>query len=260
MKKSNLRIYLTFVAVLVVLFFVGFGAGVLVETFQSKEFTDSIAELLRNLYVPLANFVSLILNVLVGITFFRCVGMYKRLQKDMENEELWDKMESALNIPMIFATVNLIYSMILFSGLCYYSLFCDYAKKGPFEKAMVIAGVVLWIATYIISLGAEKLIIDYEKKLNPEKKGNMFDFGFQKQWVNSCDEAQRRMMHRAAYEAMNTMNLAFMVTWILSFLSMFLFQTGLLPIVITAVLWGIMNVTYTTNAAKLESGKKGELK
>ena len=45
-----------------------------------------------------------------------------------------------------------------------------------------------------------KLVVDLEKKLNPEKKGSVFEMQFQKTWLESCDEAQKQQHHIAFAE------------------------------------------------------------
>ena len=46
-----------------------------------------------------------------------------------------------------------------------------------------------------------RFIVELEKKLNPEKKGDVIETNFSKKWEDSCDEAQKMIIYEAGYRA-----------------------------------------------------------
>ena len=92
--------------------------------------------------------------------------------------------------------------------------------------------------------------IDLEKKLNPEKKGNIFDSNFSKDWENSCDEAEKAKIYKSGYKAFKVAVISCMAMWIISVFGQLFFNTGLLPCITLTVIWLSMTIAYYVEAVK----------
>ena len=57
-------------------------------------------------------------------------------------------------------------------------------------------------------------IINYTKMLNPEKRGNVLETNFQKEWFESCDEAEKDLIGKAAYASYKALTIAFVCCYI----------------------------------------------
>ena len=87
-------------------------------------------------------------------------------------------------------------------------------------------------------------MIGLEKKLNPEKKGNILDMRFRKEWIESCDEAERMNIYRSAYDVYKLMSNLFIYAWLLTFIVSAATKTGLFAMIMVAALWLIQTCAY----------------
>ena len=77
-----------------------------------------------------------------------------------------------------------------------------------------------------------------------DKKGDPTSLKFPKQWLESCDEAEKECIYQASYKGYQTvMKWAPILTFVALILHMF-FDTGILAIVMTSVIWLVTSVTY----------------
>ena len=49
----------------------------------------------------------------------------------------------------------------------------------------------------------QQKIVDLERRINPEKRGSVYDMKFQKTWMDSCDEAERAQIGQACYTGLH---------------------------------------------------------
>lgn len=103
-----------------------------------------------------------------------------------------------------------------------------------------------------------KKIVDFTKKLSPEKHGSVYDTKFATEWYASCDEAERSIISQAAFSAYNAANIACLALWALLIVGQMLFRFGLMPIAVVTILWLILTLTYSVKALQLERGQKCE--
>ena len=102
----------------------------------------------------------------------------------------------------------------------------------------------------------QQKIVDLERRINPEKRGSVYDVHFQKKWMASCDEAEQRQMGQAAHKAFVAATYVCFGLWLALFFLDRVFDTGLLPMVLVLVILGVMQVTYTLECIRLS--RKGE--
>ena len=50
----------------------------------------------------------------------------------------------------------------------------------------------------------QQMTVDFQKIMNPEKQGSVYDLRFQKKWEESCDELEKFTIYRSAYKAYST--------------------------------------------------------
>ena len=82
------------------------------------------------------------------------------------------------------------------------------------------------------------------QKIYPDKKGDPTSLKFPKQWLESCDEAEKECIYQASYKGyLTVMKWAPILTFVALILHMF-FDTGILAIVMPSVIWLVTSVTY----------------
>lgn len=251
-EKSNLRVFLTFIAFLIICTAVGYITGKGLVKLEAQASFAQTLETIKSFFIsatPAAFIISSFLGIVIPvITFAVCRSMFKQLEKDKENDDLWDNLEDRLNVPMLFSNTFLIIDMCLFFCMIHISM----RQEERIGGIVVIIGYVLFALSMIVYILITKLAVDMEKKLNPEKNGNPLDFQFQKVWMKSCDEAQQLLVYKAGYKAFNTTNAVSMILFIIVFLIIELFKFDVFALIVLAVIMLVNNLSYMLTAAKLE--------
>ena len=142
--------------------------------------------------------------------------------------------------------------MQLLLNLFFLAAFCAYYMDGE-VSALTHVGVFLFSCGLVVF--TQQKTLDLERRMNPEKHGSVYDTKFQKKWLDSCDESERRQIGEASYRAyMVTTRVCLGVWMALTVLGM-VFEIGMLPVSVLLLVWGVMQVTYTLECIRL--GKKG---
>ena len=130
-------------------------------------------------------------------------------------------------------------SFILLAIVIFSFLRCEEGTVVPFLIADGLCMVCLAISFVI-----QKKAIDLVKALNPEKKGSLLDANFSKQWSDSCDEAEKIAIGKAAYQAYNVASKMCVRLWVVTVLMMFLLGTDALAPVCICILWIVMRIVF----------------
>lgn len=109
---------------------------------------------------------------------------------------------------------------------------------------------LVWITT------VQAVIIKAAKVIHPEKRGNVFDTRFQKDWYNSCDEAERQQIGQCGYFSFRVMSILFPLAMLLLILLAVggVAQPGW--ILLVGGLWMAQQVSYQCMAYHLDHGKE----
>lgn len=254
-EKSTKKALIILISALAICFLAGYIVGKIMGKVEKTQSFDAVVTAIRAFALDaipiLFAVVSLLGCLLPVIAYARCNMLYKQLQKDRENDDLWDTLEEKLNVPMIMSNIFSIIELCLF--FCFlYDVEKGYGKMSGYQSAMWVIAVAMFVITMAIEILIPKLTVDIEKKLNPEKRGNALDFQFRKVWMSSCDEAERLIVYRAGYQAFLSTNLVCLILCIVTFIFTFLFKTDIMGFVYVCMILLVNNVSYMTRAAKLE--------
>lgn len=164
---------------------------------------------------------------------------------DGDAEEPIDQAESCLNWVLLFAAVALVLDFFLLSASSY--------SQSPFG-ALIGVGVFLLIAAAIMVI--QQKTVDLTRRINPEKRGSVYDLKFQKKWMDSCDEAEKKQIGQASYRAFRVTGHACIVLWVVLLILDFTFGIGVLPAFAVLLLWGILQVSYILECIRLSKREK----
>lgn len=258
-KKNDKKIYDTFIVAMIVLYGAGYLMGRLMAKGERSGSLEAVLGMLKNslttVVPPLYLVLAVVSLAVVCILFMSCKKMYKNLQVNPEDDDLWDCLEDKLNQPHILTNVMQIISLFFFGCVIWMSEFNSYGKNGGYENVILVADFVLFLVILAVGMLVQKGIVDIVKKLNPEKQGNVFDFKFNEVWLSSCDEAQKLIAYKATYKAFRDTNITCFVIYILAFMGIFIFKTGIWPMLCVCVIMLVNNLSYMLWAAKLERGR-----
>lgn len=164
---------------------------------------------------------------------------------DGEAEEVADQAESRLNRVLLLTAVTMVLDFFLLSAAPYSRL--------PYG-ALVSTGVFLAVVVAIMLL--QQRVVDLTRRMNPEKRGSVYDMKFHKKWLESCDEAERQQIGQAAMRAYRATGSACIALWVVLLILDFAFDIGILPSFVALLLWGILQVSYILECIRLEKRKK----
>lgn len=152
--------------------------------------------------------------------------------------------ETLLSWTLLLSAVQLLINLFFMTAIGTYP---------PEEKVLGMIGVFLLSCGLVIF--TQQKVVDLERRMNPEKHGSVYDTKFQKKWLASCDESERRQIGEASRRAyMVTTRVCLGVWLVLTVLGM-VFDIGMLPVAVLLLVWGTLQVSYTLACIRLS--KKG---
>lgn len=259
-KKTNKEIYTKFVLMIVIGcvggFILGFGG-----TFISDMYGGDIIGGLQQIFKVVVPIVYVLLMVVsYGCSFYN----YRKAKNmitnwDGNDEDILDKAEERLGLAIVVNNIMMVCNFFLYSAMVYISnvtipeIEVGGVKQGLLVLAMAVG---LFIINMIILTTIQKLTVDLTKKINPEKNGNIFDKDFNKDWLESCDEAQKQMVYEASHKAYQATQMACLIMWVLTVIGILLFDIGIMPSICVFVIWLTLVSSYSIACCKMEHNKK----
>lgn len=184
------------------------------------------------------------------VLLFVIVVFYRQAKKlyhswDGEDEEVYNRIETKLSYALMVTSIEMIFGYFFFSFGIYVTEFWELSdamiKMKLWEFWIILCGMIYATASASI---AQQKIVNFEKELNPEKKGSVYDPKFNEKWMETSDEAERLIIYKSAYRAFRIMQLAFQIAWVICLLGMMTFETGLFPMIMVLALWMVMVCAY----------------
>ncbi len=248
--RDNHRALGVFIGVIVVAaIFGGFlgGAGNFLGEGRAWELLTAI----YNQFIFIAPFLSvpmvLVAWIVTGVLYLQARKLYRSWEED--NEEQMKVIELKLSYALALSSVIMIIGYFLFPiGLLGLDTLDPYNILTAVGILMALFGLIFTIiyVTYF-----QKKIIDMEREMNPEKQGSVFEFKFQDKWEASCDEAEKLMIYKSAYQAYKTTSYWCMGLWLFCVIGIFSFHFGIMPLTMVSVIWLVMTVSYNRKAINL---------
>ena len=160
---------------------------------------------------------------------------------DGEDDAVMDRAEEKLNWALLLATAQMILDMFFFAVAETYS--------GP---AGGLVSVLTFLVSVFLLVFAQQKAVDLTRKMNPEKRGSVYDVHFKKKWFQSCDEAEQKQIGQAAYKAFNVVSIACPILWAALLMLSYAFNFSLLmPTFIVCLIWLLQQVSYCLECIRL---------
>lgn len=172
---------------------------------------------------------------------------------DGEDEAVINKIESRLELAMSVVSVNKVL-MLIFTVIGAQSMI-RMADDGIFRTGMEICFHAGWILALTIMITGNKMAVNFEKEINPQKQGSVYDMRFRKKWFDSCDEAEKLKVYRASYASHRATGIACIGLCFFCLLGAILWGLGPLPMCIVGVIWLTDTITYCIAGYRINCGK-----
>lgn len=254
MNKDDKKFFGKFLVILVVSFFAGGIGSMLVmvagKYISLKEFGTALGYGLEvaSMYGNLVY--GIILAIVSAILYSQAKKIYK--QWDEEDYEVYVKMDKKLSIALTLSNVGqILYFVFLSMGLSRMtSGRIDFSAFGAgFESMAYFLGIVVLEVVCIVT---QQKIVNFEKKINPEKNGSVFDLKFTEKWIESCDEAEKSSIYMSAFAAYKVTGSVCMGLLVFCVFAMTIWDIGVLPVILVGIIWLTQTLSYCITSMKNE--------
>ena len=192
-------------------------------------------------------------NIILALS---CLMMNYRAKKrltewDGVDEDVLDSIEHKLNYPLLLANIAMTLNLLAFPLAI--EMMESQNIDNSTERRFMVAVMVILVLGFVWIIVVQNTALNLTKKMNPEKRGSMFQLNFQKTWENSCDEAQKLVMYQAGCRAFKTVSITCMALWIVTLTAQLMFHTGILPVLCVCIIFMTGNISYFAVVMKAES-------
>lgn len=229
-KQENKKALKVFIPLIIVCGLIGGVIGFFSGSDSVQGVAGSIAEFAGKFIYMISPY-CLIITVVVGMaaalhfyrgaksdfTAWQAAAMSGGDDEEDMDEEVLESIDKKLSRAMLATGVSSIVAFMFFAvEIAYINRYLDE------NWILYIVVLIAFIGENFGGLRLQQLIVDFEKVLNPEKKGSIYDVKFHKKWTESCDEMEMLLIYKAAYKSYCVTNkacvLAFTVLMVLSFI------------------------------------------
>lgn len=131
----------------------------------------------------------------------------------------------------------------------------------------LVKGAEVWMSRYaswiLVMLFAVTIVCGFYqvaavkqiRRKEPMKQGDAADFDFEKQWLASCDEGEKRVLYEAGYRAYAFVKIILLAAVVVALLGEVFLGIGLSAVVLLTVCNVISAVIYSYYCRKLEKGR-----
>lgn len=168
---------------------------------------------------------------------------------DGEDEDTIGRVEMKLSYALSMASVNMAVCYFFFGAGIYV---LDFAEEGADISILGAAATFLGlIYAMALTIWFQKEIVNFAKEINPEKNGSVYDTGFHKKWLESCDESERLQIYKACYKSYKMVTYTCLVLWVFCVMGIMLWDFGMLPMTMVIVIWMVSIISYETESIRL---------
>lgn len=249
-EKKKMNTYVKFTVVLLISGFVGGVLGYLTGMGEGDGLLTSVAAGYDGLVSWIRYNLLFVLSGAGAVSILLCemfLAQLKRAGLQIENasdeqiDEIEYHMELAGSKGMIISVVGMILQILILST--------GYSKRyiqglADGKLTMYMIGLFVFIAMTVYFSFWQIRYVKLIQKYYPGKKGDPASLKFQKQWFESCDEAEKECINQASRKTYLLLGRCFPIFTFVAMISHLLWNTGLLAIIMPALLWMIASISY----------------
>lgn len=242
-KKTGLKFALTMVACAL------FGALCsIIVNFSEQSLTDIIDNisdiLIKNSTVLM--FIGVVPLIIGSVFLVKARSVIE--QNNNLDEDEFEKTHKTLSLALYVPSVLMPWLFVCFG----FSVTYNFGIESPY----ILMDLIIFILELAWITILQYQIVEQTKKIFPEKRGNVLDSKFQKEWYSSCDEAEKQIIGEACYISYKTMNMVYPILFVIMIFVCSLYDLSPFIFLMVGVLWLIQILSYLIPSYKLEHGKK----
>lgn len=220
----------------------------IVANFTQKSLTDIIKNL-SDILIKNSTILMLIgvIPLIIGSVLLSKAKSTIKANVDLDEDE-FEKTHKTLSLALSIPSVIMPWIFTCFGFSLIYTV--KYQKANVFIDLIILILETAWITII------QYQTVEQTKKIFPEKRGNVLDRKFQKEWYSSCDEAEKQIVGEACYKSYKTMNMVYPVLFAVMIFVCTIYNLSPFIFLMVGVLWLIQILSYLITSYKLEHGKK----
>lgn len=240
-KEANRKALPKFLLILLISLVIGGTIGYCSAKFGFNELTGSFKRVASGFSTYVAPWMMLETAILVPTV---CLPIYRSAKKllqtwDGEDEALSETVDNKISIVVWITSCAMICSFFLMAAT-YSNGFATFEQRS--STILFTVGIAAFFAILIESILLQQKCVDTAKVTNPEKTVSIYDTKFHKKWMDSCDEAEKLIVGKCAFQAYSATNGVCCALSILLTIGALLFEIGFLPCLVVCLVW-IVNLS-----------------
>ena len=254
-EKKERKVFIKWLVLMLLGFFVGFLGGDLVMLNSEKiDVVLQMMSIAKDVFsIPFLILFALVIVVGYGYVFVK-YNKAKRIVKKGYDDEAYDIAEETL--AKVSVATNILSGLnYLFFGVCFYLVDIVTGEVTTIRAILSVITIILFVIGIICSIAMFHKTVKLDQRMNPEKKGNVFDKKFAAEWIGSCDEAEKALIYQSSYKAYQIAVRVATVLWGMSIVGMMGFHTGVFAVVVSSIMLIVLVSTYSVTAYKLQHKK-----
>lgn len=246
-KKPKVIFYLILAVSVVIGLISGYLSAVVGDSEAINNWINSGMDMVNQASVYIGFITSVIVAIWTLVLYHKSRKEYDAW--DEEDDEAMDRIETKLSLALIVTNGNLIITYI-FSVVAMAQIpnFFEDPATTVLKFAFFFGGLIL---SMVVAMVASVKIVNFEKLMNPEKKGSAYDFNFQKKWLESSDEAEKLVNYKSAFASYKAVNIVCMLLWLLCMYGMTIWQWDNVPVFMVGTIWLTSYFSYSIESLKL---------
>lgn len=249
--ENTLRTIIIFIVYMALCFIGGYAIGGLSGHIRQMDF--DLSALKWQVYEMLSGVIPVVyvgINLFFFLPGYLMLFQYVRRMKgwDGEDEQYIKAVENGFsgisNLAVIVMIIN-----VLLDITCRFLGTRDGATRAVRINMHSVSLTVMIVAVALFIL-MQALILKYIKRINPEKRGNLFALNFQKTWMSSCDEAEQMILFRSGFKAYRAVNAVCIICYFV--LLVLEPEVGLVPIILVGTIWLTNTIAFARENKKLD--------
>ncbi len=214
----------------------GFGANMAVRGVGKRNLTDFVRGIqgwIQDQYLPLSVCLG-ILVLIVNVSGLLCARSLFKREQQVEEDEALEKLEQKVELcqgSIMTVTTVLVILALMLIGI------------GITENRKGLYGTLICFVVVLAAVIFQTVVIHQMQKQDPRLKGDPNGLHFQRDWMNSCDEAEKMKVYEATYKSYLLVCNLFPIIMVLALLAKFIWNTGSGAIFLIGLLWMIQVVS-----------------
>lgn len=178
---------------------------------------------------------SAIISILIWLIFYYIGKKKVKNQLDNQTEIIEDDL---LSLTLTLCNIRLF--LVLTTG----GIFVTKDFLNGTNISQILITIIIFISAPVVFVLIQKYIVDFIKSYSPEKRGNVLELAFNKNWIDSSDEREKFEIYKAGYKSYENTKLALIGAMILLYTFSKESEAALLPFVVLFLVFLISEISY----------------